>query len=76
MWVKKAIADLKCKITKGAKLDALKEVFYLTPQPPRADDPSLLSTLPMAELKALAKSRNLTGYSKLKKSELIERLSQ
>lgn len=71
-----AISDLKCKITKGAKLDALKEVFYLTPQTPHADDPPLLSKLPMAELKAMAKSRNLSGYSKLKKSELIERLSQ
>jgi hypothetical protein len=27
------ITNLKCGITKGKKLDALKQVFYLTPQP-------------------------------------------
>jgi hypothetical protein len=73
-----AIADLKCGITKGKKLDALKQVFYLTPQPLPAvlKDAALLATLSTAELKKMAKDRKLSGYTKLKKSELVERLSQ
>ncbi len=73
-----AIADLKCGITKGNKLDALKSVFYLTPQPmpTMVRDSTLLAQLSVAELKKMAKDRKITGYSKLKKPELIERLSQ
>ena len=72
------IVALKCGITKGKKLDALKQVFFLTPQPmPEViKDSSILNTLTNTELKAMAKKRGLTGYAKFKKPELIELLSQ
>jgi Rho termination factor, N-terminal domain len=72
-----AIVDLKCGITKGKKLDTLKQVFYLTPQPLPAvlNDPAVLATLSTPELKKMAKDRKLKGYTKLKKTELVERLS-
>ena len=71
------IASLKCGITRGKKLDALKSVFYLTPQPmPEViTDPAILKTLTSTELKKMAKKRGITGYSKLKKADLIETLS-
>lgn len=73
-----AIANLKCGITRGKKLDALKQVFYLTPQSitEPLKDPVILSQLTTAELKTMAKNRKITGYSKLKKPELINCLSQ
>jgi hypothetical protein len=71
-----AIAALKCKITKGTKLDALQQVFYLTPEPTpppgKVDD---LHKMSASELKAMAKSRQIPGYSKLKKADLIMALS-
>ena len=72
------ITKLKCGISKGIKLDALNEVFYLTPQslPEVINDLTTLNTLTSAELKAMAKKRGLSGYSKKKKNELIELLSQ
>lgn len=72
------IANLKCGITRGKKLNALKAVFYLTPQPmPEIiTDPVLLKSLTAAELKKIAKKRGITGYSKLKKAELINILSE
>ncbi|MEN9259827.1 MAG: hypothetical protein Q6L60_02595 [Thermostichus sp. HHBFW_bins_43] len=74
------IANLKCGITKGKKLDALKEVFYLTPRPmpeqTEIRDPKLLNKLKNNELKALAKKRGLEYTSKIKKSELVKLLSQ
>jgi len=71
------IAKLGCKITRGKKLNALKELFYLTPQPlPEViKDPSLLKTLTVSELKKMAKKRGIEGYGKKKKAELIELLS-
>lgn len=73
-----AIVALKCGITKGKKLDTLKQVFYLTPQPlpDVIKDPGLLQTLTIAELKAMAKKRELAGYTKLKKPDLVDLLSQ
>jgi hypothetical protein len=79
------ITKLKCGITKGNKLTALAEVFYLTPESSEEDatsqqvssetsDPSSWENLTVKELKAMAKQRQLTGYSKLKKQELIELL--
>lgn len=71
------VTKLKCGITKGKKLKALETVFYLTPQPmPEIiQDPTILKDLTTTELKAIAKQRQLTGYSKLKKQELIELLT-
>ena len=39
-------------------------------------DATLLAKLSVTELKKIAKERKIAGYSKLKKPELIERLSQ
>ena len=72
------ITKLKCGITSGKKLNALKEVFYLTPQsmPEAIKDITTLKTLTAGELKDIAKKRGKTGYSKKKKDELVELLSQ
>ena len=72
------IANLKCGITRGKKLTALKSVFYLTPQPmPEViTDPAILKSLTVTELKKMAKKRGISGYSKLKKSELISVLAE
>jgi hypothetical protein len=72
------ITTLKCGITKGKKLDALAQVFYLTPQPISEfiTDSSILSGLTMTELKTMAKKRGISGYTKLKKNDLVEQLSQ
>ena len=84
------IIKLKCGITKGAKLEALKQVFYLTPQPKpeattKADiaqpkpektrDKASFKTMTVAELKEIAKEKGIAGVSKMKKDELIKALS-
>ena len=72
------IANLRCGITFGKKLDALKQVFYLTPQPipDVITDSSILKTMSTADLKTMAKKRGITGISKMKKNNLIEVLSR
>jgi hypothetical protein len=72
------IASLKCGITKGKKLDALKQVFYLSPQsmPEVVKDPAILNSLTTDELKKMAKTRGFTGYAKMKKADLVELLCQ
>jgi len=72
------ITKLKCGITSGKKLNALKEVFYLTPQsmPEAIKDTTTLNSLTAKELRDIAKKRGVTGYSKKKKDELVELLSQ
>ncbi|WP_193914653.1 Rho termination factor N-terminal domain-containing protein [Desmonostoc muscorum] len=76
------ITKLKCGITKGKKLDALKEVFYLTPQSkpevvlPEAAKPEAatyinLSSLTLTQLKDMAKKQGVSGFGKKKKQELV-----
>ncbi len=69
--------QLGCGITKGKKLDTLKSVFYLTPEPmPEViSDANILRTLTATELKKMAKKREISGYSKMKKADLVEALS-
>ena len=71
------IVNLKCGITK-AKLESLKQVFYLTPQPmpETTNDPDILKAMTTAELKTIAKKRGLTGISKIKKDDLVAALAQ
>ncbi|MBA2749055.1 MAG: Rho termination factor N-terminal domain-containing protein [Tatlockia sp.] len=84
------IIKLKCGITKGAKFEALKQVFYLTPEPvPEKDtkadvdkktlgktnEGGSFKTMTVAELKEIAKARGITILSKIKKDELIKALS-
>ncbi len=82
------IPNLKCGITKGKKLNIFKEIFYLKssglePQisPPETDpEPSFttqkLNKLTCQQLKAMAKEKRFSGYSKMKKQELVKLLSQ
>ncbi|HSF74810.1 MAG TPA: Rho termination factor N-terminal domain-containing protein [Microcoleus sp.] len=71
------ITSLKCGITKGKKLDAIKSVFYLTPQsmPDTINDVTILRTMTTVELKAIAKKRGIAGITKMKKDALVEALS-
>ena len=71
------VTKLGCKISKGKKLKALEEVFYLEPEPlpDVIKDRKLLNSFTAAELKKMAKKRGITGYSKLKKPDLIETLA-
>jgi Rho termination factor, N-terminal domain len=83
------IVALKCGITKGKKLEALKDVFYLTPEtlpepkPTPDPDPTAVDTtakplekMLVTELRAIAKQQGIPGASKLKKPDLIAALSQ
>jgi len=74
----KPVTKLQCGITAGKKLTALEQVFYLTPEaiPDDIKDIKLLNSLTTAELKKIAKKRNLSGYSKFSKAKLVGLLSQ
>jgi hypothetical protein len=71
------ITKLGCRITAGKKLKALEQVFYLTPEPmPEVvTDRTLLESFTAAQLKVMAKKRDLQGFSKLKKSDLVNLLA-
>ncbi|MHC5757821.1 Rho termination factor N-terminal domain-containing protein [Nostoc sp.] len=72
------IINLKCGITKGKKLDALNQVFYLTPQPmpDTISDAAILKIMTTDDLKAIARKRGITGITKMKKNDLIKALSK
>ncbi|NJK38538.1 MAG: Rho termination factor [Oscillatoriales cyanobacterium RM2_1_1] len=72
------IANLKCGITKGKKLDALKQIFYLVPQPmpDTITDANVLKTISTADLKIMAKKRGIVGINRMKKDDLVEVLSK
>ena len=71
------ITKLGCGVTGGKKLKALEQVFYLTPEPmPEViKDRTLLESLTTAQLKAMAKKRDIEGLSKLKKADLVNLLA-
>lgn len=71
------IVNLKCGITRGKKLEALKEIFYFTPQslPNTITDVQILKTMTSVNLKAMAKKRGIVGISKMKKDDLIKVLT-
>lgn len=71
------IINLKCGITKGKKLEALNQVFYLTPQPmpDTITDSDILKTMSTADLKVIAKKRGIAGINKMKKDNLVDALS-
>ncbi|MEH2151855.1 Rho termination factor N-terminal domain-containing protein [Nostoc sp.] len=72
------IINLKCGITKGKKLDALNQVFYLTPQPmpDTITDAAILKIMTTDDLKAIARKRGITSITKMKKDDLIKALSK
>jgi hypothetical protein len=72
------ISDLKCSITKGAKVNALKQIFYLDPQPipDTITDPKILDTFSVKELKDMAKKRGIAGISNMRKADLVDALSK
>lgn len=72
------ITKLKCGITKGKKLEAIKQIFTLTPEPMTEKMNLLenLAKLTVKDLKSMAKERDLVGYNKLKKAELIQLLRE
>ena len=71
------VTQLGCGISK-AQLPIFKEVFYVTPKPlpDVITDPQILNSLSTAELKKMAKKRGLSGYTKWKKFELVQQLSE
>ncbi|MGD1713176.1 Rho termination factor N-terminal domain-containing protein [Dapis sp. BLCC M172] len=70
------ITKLGCGITK-VKVNALKEVFFLTPEPiPEIiTDRNILNSMTVTDLKKMAKKQEIPGYTKKKKEELVELLS-
>ncbi|MEM6254784.1 MAG: Rho termination factor N-terminal domain-containing protein [Cyanobacteria bacterium P01_D01_bin.156] len=72
------ITKLGCRIMAGKKLKALEQVFYLTPEPlpDVITDRKLLDSFTVKQLKELAKKRGMKGLSKLKKTDLVDLLTE
>jgi hypothetical protein len=68
------ITKLKCGITK-AKVDSLKKVFYLTPEPLPPDGlPGDLRKMKLDQLRQMAKQRGIPVTTKMTKTALLQAL--
>lgn len=70
------VINLKCGITKGKKLDALKEVFYLTPLPPKIPSIDELNALSLPALRKIGKEWEVADYAKMSKISLMNHFDQ
>ena len=70
------ITKLSCGITKGKKLDSLKEVFYLMPLQKELPSIDELKALSLPALRKIAKEKAVVGYAKMSKVALLDYFSQ
>ena len=73
---KESKKESKKSETKEVKAEAKKEEVKETVEEIKAEDKENLSKKTVAELKEMAKAEGIEGYSKLKKSELLEILNK
>ena len=73
---KESKKETKKSETKEVKAEAKKEEVKETVEEIKAEDKEDLSKKTVAELKEMAKAEGIEGYSKLKKSELLEILNK
>ena len=73
---KESKKESKKSETKEVKAEAKKEEVKETEKEIKAEDKEDLSKKTVAELKEMAKAEGIEGYSKLKKSELLEILNK
>ena len=73
---KESKKESKKSETKEVKVEAKKEEVKETVEEIKAEDKEDLSKKTVAELKEMAKAEGIEGYSKLKKSELLEILNK
>lgn len=73
---KESKKESKKSATKEVKAEAKKEEVKETVEEIKAEDKEDLSKKTVAELKEMAKAEGIEGYSKLKKSELLEILNK
>ena len=77
-WVKKQLQVAEVDEVPTTRLRAYEthlEALSKGEEPPAPELPTTLSDLSVPDLKAMAKSNGLKGYSKLKKAELVDLLS-